>query len=186
MKLSENPLLSSPENAVRFKILHALTRPLDELAVKDICANAGVSRDTFYRYFTSKYDIAVWHGRLVQSLYLEQVGRTIDWETGYFHNFRLLAEEKEFYGHALKNLGRNIGEFPEMEAHRKEVLLNVLKEKRGIGASDELVFCVEAYTMLETVLVVRWLRDGCVPDPKTFTARMLAVLPRKLYDALAL
>ena len=119
-------------------------------------------------------------------MYLEQVGRTIDWETGYFHNFRLLAEEKEFYGHALKNLGRNMGEFPEMEAHRKEVLLNVLKEKRGIGASDELVFCVEAYTMLETVLVTRWLRDGCVPDPKTFTARMLAVLPRKLYDALAL
>lgn len=186
MKLSENPLLSSAENATRFRVLHAVDRPLDELSVKDICANADISRDTFYRYFTSKYDIAVWHGKLIQSLYLDQVGRTIDWETGYFHNFRLLAEEKEFYGYAFKNFGRSVGEFPEMELHRKEALLNVLKEKRGIGASDELVFCVEAYTMLETVLVARWLRNGCVPNPKTFTSYMVGVVPGMLRDAMAL
>ena len=171
---------------MRFKILHAVDRPLDELSVKDICANADISRDTFYRYFTSKYDIAVWHGKLIQSLYLDQVGRTIDWETGYFHNFRLLAEEKEFYSYAFKNFGRSMGEFPEMELHRKEALLNILKEKRGVDVSDELVFCIEAYTVLETFLVARWLSSGCAPDPKTFTAYMIGVVPSVLHDAMAL
>lgn len=186
MKLSENPLLSSSENAMRFRVLHAVNRPLDELSVKDICVCADISRDTFYRHFASKYDIAVWHGKLIQSLYLEQVGRTIDLETGYFHNFRLLAEEKEFYGYAFKNFGRSMGEFPEMENHRKEALMSALKEKRGAVVDNELAFCVDAYVQLETVLVSRWLHDGCVPDPKTFTSYMVAVVPSKLRDALSL
>ncbi len=184
MKVADNSILSSPDNMMRFRIMRSIDRPLDKLTVKDICAAASISRDTFYRYFSSKYDIPVWHGKFVQSLYLDEAGRTIDLKTGYYHDFRLLAQEKEFYKNALRNFGRTIQEFPEMIAHRKEVLRDTIGEWNHIPITNEMEFCIDAYASLETLLVTRWLRDECQTSPEVFAEYMLSVVPRKIYKAL--
>ena len=184
MAIADNPMIQSPEIKTKFKILHAVDRPIDELSVKDICAKAGVSRDTFYRHFDSKYDISVWHGKLAQSMYLDQAGRTTDFRTGYYHDFRLLAEERDFYICAYKNMGKSTNEFPLMNEHRKNVLLETLVDWHKVTMDDDLEFCLDAFVMLETVLVTRWLRAGCDPDPDVFAERMMTVIPSRLYEAL--
>lgn len=183
-KLADNPMLQTPDIAMKFKILHAVDGPIDKLSVKDICKNAGIARDTFYRHFDTKYHIAIWHGKFVQSLYLDNVGRTIDWKTGYYHNLRLLAEEKEFYRFALKNLGWKIKEFPEMDNHRKETILETLIKYKHVEVDDALLFCINTFVSLETILVTQWLRNGCTPDPNTFTERMVSVVPHQLLCAM--
>lgn len=184
MTIADNPMLASPDMAMKFAILHAVDRPLDELSVREICGKAGISRDTFYRHFNSKYGIPVWHGKLVQSLYLDQAGRTTDWETGYCHDFRLLAEERDFYAFAFKHLGRFNDEFPEMNEHRKAVLLETLRDWHGVDVDDGLMFCLDAFVMLETVLVTRWLRAGCDKTPEVFAKRMMSVIPAALLEAM--
>lgn len=185
MAIADNPMLASPDMAMKFKILHAVNQPLDELSVREICKNAGISRDTFYRHFESKYDIPVWHGKLAQSLYLDQAGRTTDWETGYYHDFRLLSEEKDFYTCAYKNSGRLADEFPQMNEHRKAVLLETIQGWHHVRVDDDLMFCLDAFVMLETVLVTRWLRTGCDLAPELLAKRMVALIPPSLLRAMS-
>ncbi|WP_371298236.1 TetR/AcrR family transcriptional regulator [Paraeggerthella sp.] len=47
-----------------------------------MCENAGISRQTFYRHFQSKYDIPWWHSIFCRQFYLNEIGRTVDWKTG--------------------------------------------------------------------------------------------------------
>jgi AcrR family transcriptional regulator len=176
----------SPDIQMKFRILRAVDQPIDELSVKDICANAHISRDTFYRHFASKYDIAVWHGEYVQGFNLDNVGRTIDWQTGYYLDFSLLAAEERFYTRALRNLGRNVGEFPLMNDHRKNVIVETLQDWRKIPLNDSLMFCLDAFVTMETMLVSRWLRDGCNPEPSVFAKRMMDVVPHPLVSAMSL
>lgn len=183
MALSDSPMLQSLEMRTRFKILRSVNDALEKMSVKEICENAGVSRDTFYRYFNSKYDIAVWHGKLVQSIYLDQVGRTMDWETGYFHNLRLLAEEKDFYLHAFRETGRKLKDFPEMEQHRAQVIRQTLEEWRNVELDDEMEFCIQSFALLETVLITKWLRGGCQPGPSIQAKRMADMVPHLLWHA---
>lgn len=50
-------IFTSPDLSTKMKILHAVSKSLDQITVGEICRNAGISRQTFYRHFESKYDI---------------------------------------------------------------------------------------------------------------------------------
>lgn len=173
----------TPGIDAKLKILHAVDKPLEEISVKEICEKAGISRDTFYRHFSSKYDIAIWHGKLVQTAYIDEAGRTLDLLTGYRHHFRVLAEEYVFYRSAFKNLGRANNEFPEMNDHRKQTLIETLRDYRHVDIDDDMLFCIDAFVQLETMLITRWLSDGCSLDSDTFASRMVSMIPNRLYDA---
>lgn len=181
--LMDGPFGESAEMKMRYRIFRTLDRPLKSMTVSEICEKAAISRDTFYRYFTSKYDIVMWHGRLVQAIYLDQVGRSIDWKTGYYHDFRLLTEEQDVYGKTLVGLGCPTDEFPEMVLHREETFLRTLA-MRGVEVDDDLRYAIKAFVLLETILVSRWLLDGCNPDPETQAQRMVNLIPHRLYNAL--
>ena len=75
-------IFNSPELSTKMKILHAVDKSLDQITVAEICRNAGISRQTFYRHFESKYDIPWWYSIFCRQFYLNEIGRTIDWRTG--------------------------------------------------------------------------------------------------------
>ena len=60
LTLGEN-IFNSPDLSIKMKILHAVNKSLDQITVAEICRNAGISRQTFYRHFESKYDIPWWY-----------------------------------------------------------------------------------------------------------------------------
>ena len=45
---------------VRMRVVEAVTEPIRTLSVTEICRRAGISRQTFYSYFESKYAIGSW------------------------------------------------------------------------------------------------------------------------------
>jgi len=179
--------VASPDVEMRLTIMHAVDQPLDTISVKRICGNAGISRDTFYRYFESKFDIPLWHGQYVQQFYLNEIGRTIDWHTGYFHDFRMLAEEGEFYARAMPMVTSNIDGLPLMFDHRRKVILETLCDYRHCKVDEGLSFCLDAFVQIETELVAKWLVAGCKdPNPEVFAERMLSIVPPRLYTAMEL
>ena len=56
LTLGEN-IFNSPDLSIKMKILHAVNKSLDQITVAEICRNAGISRQTFYRHFESKQEI---------------------------------------------------------------------------------------------------------------------------------
>ena len=95
-------IFGSPELRTKMKILHAVDKSLDRITIAEICENAGISRQTFYRHFQSKYDIPWWHSIFCRQFYLNEIGRTIDWKTGYYHHLRLIAQERDFYRKSIQ------------------------------------------------------------------------------------
>ena len=68
LTLGEN-IFSSPELSTKMRILHAVDKSLDRITVAEICRNAGISRQTFYRHFESKYDIPWWYSIFCRQVY---------------------------------------------------------------------------------------------------------------------
>ena len=77
------------------RIFHAVDRPIEELTVAAICRKAGVSKPTFYRHFDSKYDIARWISDFMNSMTLDEIGRTLTWDEGLESYFALGLSELE-------------------------------------------------------------------------------------------
>lgn len=172
---------ANPANvAIRMKILHAVNQPLATMSVKDICKNANVSRQTFYRHFESKFDVPVWFSVHCEGFYLNEVGRTIDWQTGYYHHFRLLAKERDFLQRVLRAVPIEMNPMPN---RRKNTLLKTLI-LREVAVDDIMLFGLDTFVMIETELVMKWVRDGLQTDPLALARLITSVVPRTLYDAL--
>ena len=89
-------VFNTPDIRTKMKIMHAVDKSLDRVTISEICEKAGISRQTFYRHFKSKYDIPWWFSIFCRQFYLNEIGRTIDWRTGYYHHIRLIATERDF------------------------------------------------------------------------------------------
>ena len=53
--------------------------PLEKLSISTICERAGISRPTFYRYFSDRYDVFNWLLRTNMTASIAQVGVKFPW-----------------------------------------------------------------------------------------------------------
>ena len=95
-------VFNTPDICTKMKIMHAVDKSLDRVTISEICEKAGISRQTFYRHFKSKYDIPWWFSIFCRQFYLNEIGRTIDWRTGYYHHIRLIATERDFFRKSIQ------------------------------------------------------------------------------------
>ncbi|MDR0627504.1 MAG: TetR/AcrR family transcriptional regulator, partial [Bifidobacteriaceae bacterium] len=68
----------------RMRILKALSemlrnQPLEAVTVSEICAQADLSRTSFYRHFVDKYGAVNWYNQLFDQRSLAQIGRSMTW-----------------------------------------------------------------------------------------------------------
>lgn len=180
----ESSIFDAPEIQVKMKILHAITRSLDKMTVAEICENAGITRQTFYRHFKSKFDIPWWHTIFCRQFYLDGIGRHLSWEAGYYQHLRLITEEEDFYRKSLQYsintpYGRTV--LPE---HRKKVLVNTLRTYRGIEPNDNMMFLIENFSKTETEVINDWFRSGTPVDLAVWTDNLVSLVPHRLYVAL--
>ena len=69
---------------------------LEEIRTVDICAHAGVSRQTFYRNFSDKYQAAIWFMEEGAWHSVRQIGVTCGWKTGHRRLFSFVASNRRF------------------------------------------------------------------------------------------
>lgn len=181
---ASDSFLDDPDVQARLRIMHAVDRSLDQITITELCARSGISRQTFYRLFSDKYSLHWWWPTFVHRFYLVEVGRTIDWETGYFHHIRLLSREKEFF-HAATQYTLNIStERTVMPHFRKCAILETLQDYRHMAVDEALMFCVDSWVKTETEILTEWYRLGTVPEPEEAARLLTSIVPRRLYDAL--
>lgn len=177
-------LMDDGDVQLKLKIMHAVDCSLDKLVVTDLCAKVGISRQTFYRNFDSKYMLHWWWPIHVHKFYLIEVGRTIDCETGYFHHIRLLNMERDFFKIATQYTLNSSCQRSIMPHYRMIALIETLQDYRGIDIDDELMWCISNWVKLETEILTEWYRLGTPPKPQDAVNMLIDVMPSRLYEAL--
>lgn len=177
-------VFNSPEIRAKMNILHAVDKSLDKMTVSEICRNANITRQTFYRHFKSKYDIPWWHTIFCRQFFLDRIGRSLTWETGYYHHLQLIAEEEGFYRKSLQYsintpYGRTV--LPEQ---RKRVLVNTLRTYRGIEPNENMMFLIGYFTKTETEVINDWFRSSEPVNLEQWTDDLVSLIPHRLYMAL--
>ena len=151
-------IFTSPDLSTKMRILHAVNKSLDQITVGEICHNAGISRQTFYRHFESKYDIPWWYSIFCRQFYLNEIGRTIDWKTGYYHHLRLIAQERDFFRESIQySINTPFGQTI-MPENRKSVLFDTLEND--------------------------WFRSDEPTNLARWTDDLVSLVPDRLYRAL--
>ncbi len=177
-------IFGSPELRTKMKILHAVDKPLDRVTIAEICKNAGISRQTFYRHFQSKYDIPCWHTIFCRQFYLNEIGRSIDWSTGYYHHLRLINQERNFYRKAAQNSINSPFKQTVLPKNREVVLLETLEKHRHVTVTDNMRFLVETFSRLECDVLNEWLRSDQPTDLARWTDDLVSLVPNRLFEVM--
>lgn len=177
-------VFESPDLRMKMRILHAVDKSLDCMTIAEICKNAGISRQTFYRHFQSKYDIPWWHSIFCRQFYLNEIGRTIDWQTGYYHHLRLIDQERDFYRKSIQySVNTPFGQTV-MPGNRKAVLIETLRKWHRVSVDHNMTFLVETFSKLECEVLNDWFRSDVPTDLDTWTDDLVSLVPDRLYRAL--
>lgn len=161
---------------------------LEEIKTVDICSNAGVSRQTFYRNFTDKYDAAIWFMEEGVLNSVRQIGITCSWKTGHQRLFAFVASNKKlierfFRMKGTSALGRSI-----MEKDLEQNFVNHYREQyeRATGnASDSRIeFQIYAFAKMSIECIKEWQKS---PDPDLsdeYIDNFISAIPRDLFETL--
>lgn len=168
----------------RLSVLRAITEPIEDMTVSQISAAAGISRQTFYSLFQTKYDIAYWYITLVEKLYIYEIGRTLTLEEGLAGFFEMLDRERASLANALEK-SPDKRELRARLAHLENELLWTIQSK-GFEVTDDTKFCL-AYTVESAnCLVAGWCIHRAQESAATMTRRLLLCVPQKLAEYAAL
>lgn len=172
----------SEADEMRLRIMHAVDRPLEQLTVDRICRNVGVSRQTFYNYFTSKMEIPLWYSALCDELTLGEIGRSLTWRQGLESYFELLYRERRFLERTADRMGRKKGERVRA-ADRVESHLRCLMEERGMALDVEMGFCLGICASIIVTIVSDWLDSGMALPPAEVARYAELCIPSIVHDA---
>lgn len=145
-------------------------RPLEKITVKDLVADCGINRQTFYYHFQDIYDLLGWIYK-TEALESIQNYRTYDtWQKGFLMIFDYVAANKEFCSATFHSLGRDhLESF--LYDNTYELLIGVVEEvaRKAPGgdlvAAQEKKFIAHFYTVAFNGLLVHWIRSGMKADP---------------------
>lgn len=155
-------------------------RSLDTLSVSDICALAGISRPTFYRFFSDKYDVFGWFVRTSMRSSLSHVGTVFSWEDALIRFFRVMDANRRTAYQFLSN------EVPyrRFESYIERSLLRNIK--LHLGDCDEVPyrysFQARAFSRSFTGAVLDWLQQD--DPPYSMVDLTISIIPTTIYDLL--
>ncbi|MGV8083363.1 MAG: TetR/AcrR family transcriptional regulator [Coriobacteriia bacterium] len=164
------------------KALHELMRQktYQHITINEICKQSDLSRQTFYRYFNDKLDIANWYWSIRAAKTLGQIGRTLTWHEGRLCLAEFCEKERDFLVAALlKNeeynaLGNYSIRFVE-EGYRRTITEINHKELTPL-----LDFQLRFWVYGASLFTRKWIIDGADTPAAEFTAYLDTCLPEEL------
>lgn len=156
---------------------------LDDMTVSEICANAKISRTSFYRLFDDKYDAANWYMFRCLDLGNTLTGRNYTWYEGNLVTLSGCLLMKDLMGSAWKSQGYHA--MKDTGIRRKYAdLTDTIVNYRHIKMTDEIDFQCSSFAYLESYVVRTWIQLEN-PRPVEEMARYIEhLVPMSLHDLL--
>lgn len=165
---------------LKMRILRAVTRPIADMTVEQICEGAGVSRQTFYTHFKSKFDVVYWYLSIAEETYLYEIGRTLSLEEGLDGFFELLYREREPLVNAFEKDPKKRELRHRLERPCNEFMWTI--QSKGIDVGDDLRFCIVYTVESANCLVASWCLNGMDEPPEVVSRRLAMCVPAALAE----
>lgn len=152
-------------------------KPLDELTVKEIIDTAGVSKQTFYRHFKDKYDLANWRFVWIEHQVMSEITLDMDFVQSRIKILSALKKKKKFIKALFMSSDAN--SFREFSiSHLKNDYYAVLKAN-GYDMSDrEMIFAVDTWVCGESERFRLWILEGCDTPIETIAKSFDTLMPQ--------
>lgn len=146
----------------RLSVLNALMaeldeKPLDKVRPADLCARCGISRTSFYRYFSGVRDIAGWYQRYTSELGLHQIGLTLTCAQGHAASLSLIARAYAMY-RELSPFWVQDYSLPAIQGQRDAMARVLARRGLPVGAAREYEMTGISCACHETVSL--WMQRG--------------------------
>lgn len=165
---------------LEMRILRAVSRPIAEMTVEQICKGAGISRQTFYAHFKSKFDIVYWYISIAEETYLYEIGRTLTLEEGLDGFFEFLYRERGPLVNAFEKDPKKRELRHRLEKPCNEFMWTILS--KGVDVGDDLRFCIVYTVESANCLVAGWCLNGMDEPPDVVSRRLAMCLPAQLVE----
>lgn len=150
-----------------------MKKPLDKITISEIADGCGINRMTFYYHFKDIYDLVEW-------CLVEDAAKTLGdkktystWQQGFLQIFEHVQENKPLMMNVYNSISR---EQVERYLYKLsyDLLINVVEEQaEGISVSDkDKHFIADVYKYVFVGLVLDWIKNGMLEDPKRIIERL--------------
>lgn len=154
---------------------------ISNISVRSLCEEANVNRSTFYKHYTSQYDVF----NEMQNDFLLQIEQCFQQnnEEGFSYQDTLtkkLAYMKENMRLCKVLIGKNVA------SNFKQQLLNIpyIKQELSLnickGSEAEMKYKKEFIISGSYHIIVRWLNDSCPEAPEQVSAIILDITNKAL------
>jgi AcrR family transcriptional regulator len=153
--------------------------PLEAITVRAVCEEAGVSRQTFYRYFLDKYDLVNWYFDKLLAISFQEMGNGRTIHESLVRKFEYIKEERVFFRTAFQTDEQN-----NLKDHDFQMIFafyrDLLEEKSGRTLTDTLKLLLEIYCQASIYMTVRWVMNGMKKTPEELAELMIQAMPELL------
>lgn len=169
----------------KLKIFHAIDRPIDQMTVSMICEKSGISRQLFYRYFDSKYDIPFWYTVECDRATISEIGRSLTWKDGLEDFFTLIYDERQIMRYFANSKDSRSSRHMADE-RRYDVFVETITQFRGKELDQELDFYASTFSNTFNKAFSMWIKQEMSIPPKTIAMYIYELVPTKLHNAMEL
>ena len=157
------------------------TMSVDNITVKQITENCGVTRQTFYRNFMDKFDLINWYFDKLLAKSFEHMGMGKTVYDALVKKFTYIQEEHVFFAAAFKYDSQN-----SLRQHDFELILafyeNLIQEKTGCKMKEEMHDLLEMYCRSSVYMTVKWVLGKKMAAPEGLAELMVEAMPVKLKE----
>lgn len=160
------------------------THDYDKLTISDICHEAHISRQTFYKCFDGKNAILVWYITSIHREYFGAIGQTLTWSEAIRLSFRFAHRRVDFGVSFFKSSAAS--EAVETIAQSMRSILEQDAKRKGVVMEAELRFQIEQWSWLFSHAIAEWNASAQAIPGETFGRYLESTVPRRLHEALQL
>ncbi len=154
---------------------------VENITVKQITENCGLTRQTFYRNFLDKYDLINWYFDKLLAKSFEHMGQGKTVYDALVKKFTYIQEEQTFFSASFRYDDQN-----SLRQHDFELILafyeNLICEKTGKVPDENIHFMLEMYCQSSIYMTVKWVTGGVTCTPEELASTLVDGMPGKLTE----
>ena len=167
-------------------VLDAISRlsdkmSLDDMPISTICTEAGISKTTFYRIFSSKYDVVEWLMTIYSASGLDQIGRTKNWHDAISYSVYNLSSHRTFLLSANKTKYKTETPAEIAYRHRRAILEETVVEWKHANLSMRLKHQIDEWSYYSTHIAQSWYCGDLDYKKSEYVDILESLVPSELF-----
>ncbi len=174
------------EDKSKYRMAHALkqcmkTATVEDITVRQICEECGITRQTFYRHFQDKYDLINWYFDRLLLESFDQMGSGKTIYEGLIRKFDYIREEALFFSVGFRNDDQN-----SLRDHDFQMILDfyrrLIQDKTGTPVPADIDPVLEMYCQASVYMTVKWVLGNMPQSSMELADIMIDAMPAKLRE----